>query len=111
MNQKGASLIIPILVIAIIAVGALVLFGKNNGGTMPEVAKKTVQNSIAVGEQNPAQSKSVVPTGNPDETIAAISASLDEETTVADASADADAVTSDTDAINSYANAYDATNF
>lgn len=112
MKNKGASPIIPILVIAILAIGGFVFFGKKDAGKMVAEEKKVpAPQGIAVGEQNGAQPALAVPTGNPDDVIAAISASLDAEIVAADASADADFVNSDTDAINSYADAYDTTNF
>jgi hypothetical protein len=110
MKQKGASPIIPILVIAILAIGGYLYFGKKDGGMMVKNEPGS-QQGIAVGEPNPAQPKPAIVTGNPDDVIAAIGASLDEEIVAADASTDADFVNSDTDAINSYADAYDTTNF
>ncbi len=112
MKNKGASPIIPILVIAILAVGGFVFFGKKDDGKMVAEEKKVpAPQGIAVGEPNPAQPKTAVPTGNPDDAIAAISAALDAEIVAADASADADFVTADADAINSYTDAYDTNNF
>ncbi len=108
MTQKGAGLIIPILVVAILAVGALVFLGKKDAPVAKQPAPTAPQQGIAVGEPNPAQPK---PAETPDAVVDAILVDATAEAAAADASADADLIQSDTNAINSYGNAYDATSF
>jgi hypothetical protein len=108
MTQKGAGLIIPILVVAILAVGALVFLGKKDAPVAKAPAPSAPQ-GIAVGEPNPAQP--VTPAETPDAVVDAILVDATAEAATADASADADLIQTDTNAINSYGNAYDATSF
>jgi hypothetical protein len=108
MNQKGAGPIVPILVIALLAIGVFVFMGKKDTGKMVKDTPTPAPQGIAVGEPNPAQPKSAE---TPDAVVDAILSDLASEANTADASADADAIQADTEAINSYGNVYDATSF
>jgi hypothetical protein len=106
MTQKGASPIVPILLIAIIAVGGYLYMKKDAG---QDEKKPESTQGIAVGEPTPQPVPP--PSGNPDDVVAAILVSAGEEAAASDASGDAEFVESDTEAINSYADAYDTTDF
>jgi hypothetical protein len=109
MYQKGASPVIPILVVAILLIGGLVFFGTKDDGMM---AGKNEEKQTAGVPQQPSPAPVVpVASDDPDTIVAEILLSADEEASISDASADADLVVSDNDAITSYVDAYDTTSF
>lgn len=110
MKQKGASPIIPILIVAILALGAFVFFGQKKS---EEVAKDQPApvGAVTLTEQSGSDEMASVSSSDPDTVVDDIINAATAEGAVADPSADAALVGSDADAINSYVDAYDATNF
>ncbi len=109
MYQKGSSPIIPILIVAILLIGGVVLFGKKDDGSM---AEKQENKEVAPAPEQPAPAPvAQAASDDPDTIVADIFLSASEEATASDASADAELIMNDTAEINSYADAYDTTSF
>ena len=109
MNQKGSSPILWIVIVAVIAVGGYMMLGQKEMG---EVAKKAPEAAkVTETTPTPVAASASVASSDPDAIVEDIIASIDQESTLSDPTADAALIGNDSDAINSYVDAYDATSF
>jgi len=110
MKQKGASPIIPILIVAVLAIGVLVFFTQKNTGEMANNQPGPISAEVVTPQPAPSQGASIA-SSDPDAVVDDILKAATEEGSISDPTADATLIGNDTDAINSYIDAYDATNF
>lgn len=109
MNQKGASPILWIVIVAVLAIGGYMMLGQKEKGEMAKDV--TMTPPVVETVPTPSSATASVASSDPDAIVSDIIASIDQESTLSDPTADAALIGNDADAINSYVDAYDATSF